>query len=135
MRAASLGPTPSARVSIALSCAAIAMTSASGMSRRQDRQREPRADALHRHQQAKPVALGRVDEAIEVDVVLADMGLDQQPRGAAGRRQPADRAGRAEGQIPHPADIDHRPVGVHRIDGPGELSDHRSRPHTRNVSA
>ena len=36
------------------------------------------------------------------------MGLDQQPRRAARRRQQAERAGRAEGQIADPADIDHR---------------------------
>ena len=53
----------------------------------------PGADALHGRQQAEPVALGGVDEAVEVDVVLADMRLDQQPRRRARRRQAAPACG------------------------------------------
>ena len=61
--------------------------------RRQHRQREPGADALHGRQQPEPVALGGVDEAVKVDVVLAHMRLDQEPHRAAGRRQPAPACG------------------------------------------
>jgi hypothetical protein len=82
MRAARRGPTPSAR--------------ASRLVLRHDRQRQRSgdsadriarragADALHRRQQAEPVALGGIDKAVEMDVVLADMRLDQQPRRAPG---------------------------------------------------
>ena len=134
MRAASRGPTPSARARAALSCAKIARVSASGGTRRQDRQRQPRADPLHRRQQAEPVALGGVDKAVEVDVVLADMRLDQQPRRAAGRRQPADRPGRAEGEIADPADIDDRAVRSDLLEDAGELGDHRAGPRRKSRS-
>src|SRR5271170_1921809 len=50
-----------------------------GHHRRQDRKSEPCAYSLDRHQQPEPVAFSRVDETVEVDMVLADMRLDQQP--------------------------------------------------------
>ena len=48
-----------------------------GRQDREDRQGHAPADALHAQQQPEPVALGRIDEAVEMDVVFAHMGLDQ----------------------------------------------------------
>ena len=96
MRWPSLGPTPSAVVSAALSCAAIAVGKALGREHAQDRERELRADALHGRQQAKPLALGLVGETIEVDVILANMGLDEKPRRLAPPRRLAERARRGK---------------------------------------
>ncbi len=87
-----------------------------------------RADALHRRQQAERVALGLVDEAVEVDVVLADMRLDEKPRRLADGRQQAQRARRAEHEIADAADIDDDAVGAAAVDDAGQLGDHRRAP-------
>ena len=116
MRWASFGPTPSARVSAALSCATIAVASASGASAPRIASASLRADALHRRQQAEPVALGLVGEAVEMDVVLAHMGLDQEPQRLAARRQPRQRARRAEDEIADAVDVEHDAVGAGLID-------------------
>src|SRR5579859_412839 len=74
--------------------------------RREDRQSEPRPHPLHRQEAAEPVALGGVEKAVEMDVVLAHMRLDEEPRRGADRRQAAERAGRTEHEIADAADID-----------------------------
>ena len=48
--------------------------------RRQDRQRDPAADSLHRREQAEPVAFGGIGEPIQDDRILPHVGLDQQFR-------------------------------------------------------
>ena len=96
-----------------------------GAERREDRQRHPRAHALHRLQQAKPVALGLVDKAVEVDVILAHVGFDEQAHRHPRRRQRAQRASRAVDEIADPGDVDDRPVLADRIEHAGKLGDHR----------
>ncbi len=49
----------------------------------EDGERDPRADALDRGQQPEPVALHGIDETVEVDVVLTDMGFDGEGHGSA----------------------------------------------------
>src|SRR5262249_38919289 len=90
----------------------------------EDRKAELGADPLHRRHQLEGVALGLVDEAVEMDVVLADMRLDDQPRRLTHRRQEAHGASRAEDEIADAADIDDDAVGAAPIDDPGELRDH-----------
>ncbi len=89
MRCASFGPTPGARVSDRLVLRRDRLRQLVRRQHAEDRQRHPRADALHGRQQAEPVALGRVGEAVEVDRVLAHMRLDQQRDRRAGRRRAA----------------------------------------------
>jgi len=59
-----------------------------------------------------------------MDVILADMRLDQQPRRLPHPRQQPERPARAEGEIANPPDIDDRTVGAHLIDDARELGDH-----------
>ena len=59
-------------------------------------------------------------------MVLADMGLDQEARGTAGRRKPAQRAGRGEHQIADATHVDHRAVGADMVKDAGQLGDHRA---------
>src|SRR5690606_20598193 len=91
---------------------------------RQDRQGAARADALHRGQQAEPVPLGGFQEAIEVDVLLADVGFDQQARRAARRRQHAECPARAEHQIADAADVENKVLLTDAVDAAGQLADH-----------
>src|ERR1700693_3136935 len=105
-----------------------------GRHRRQDRQRQPRADALDGRQQAKPVTLGGIDKAVKMDVVFADMGLDQQPSRGPGQ-QLAQGAGRAEREIADATDIDDRAIRGNRVENAGELGDHRVSLHRRTVPA
>src|SRR5580700_3068384 len=102
--------------------------------RRQDRQGQPSADALHGCQQPKPVALGSIDKAVEMDMVLADMGLDQQARRGAGQ-QLAQGASRAEGKIADAADINDRAVRGDRVENAAKLGDHRASLHRCTVPA
>src|SRR5262249_39117034 len=105
----------------------------------EDRQRQLGADTLHCREQAKPLALGGIDEAVEVNMVLAHMGLDEQADGAAGRGQPVEAARRAEHLIADAADIDDGGIGALGIDDARELGDHEAPPaaifQTRRVAA
>ncbi len=87
MRSATLGPTPGARATIALSRIAIAEASSSVLERAEHRERHLGADALHGLQQAEPFALDVGQEAEQADLVLAHIGLDRERRGLARRRQ------------------------------------------------
>ena len=78
--------------------------------RRQQRehcQRKPRADALDGLQQAEPVALDRRLEAVEMDMVFAHMGLDDERHRFADGRQGTQGAARAIDQIADATDVDH----------------------------
>src|SRR3977135_894401 len=94
MRSATLGPTPGARVIIALSRIAIAAAPNSPLvgdrnrggefvvlEGAEHRERHLGADALHGLQQAEPFALDVGDEAEQPDLILAHMRLDRQRRG------------------------------------------------------
>src|SRR6185312_3768141 len=74
--------------------------------RRQDREANARADALHRRQQAEPSALGFVREAVEMDMILAHMRLDEQPDWLAARRRLAQGSARREDEIADAVHID-----------------------------
>ena len=91
IRSASLGPTPLARPTIALSCSAMALEQLAGGQRREDRQRHARAHPLHRHQRPEPGLLGLAGKAIEPDHVLADDHLDMDDRRMPHLRQRRDR--------------------------------------------
>src|SRR5262249_60244139 len=112
-----------------------AETQLTGRPCREQCEGEPGADPLHRRQQAKPVALDRVDEAVKMNVVFADMRLDKEPRRASRWRQLRDRARRAEDEIADAADIDDGALGDDLIEKTGELRDHRATCHARAVAA
>src|SRR5438034_2690062 len=106
-----------------------------GVERALHRQRDAGADALDGDQQAEPVARRSVGEAVEMDVVLADMSLDQQADRLSRRRQAGQRAAGGEHQIADAADIDNRPVDAGLVDEAGELGDHARPPAARPGTA
>ena len=126
-RTASRAPTPGARVRLARSPAAMADDQIARRQRRQHGQRDPPADALHRGQQAEPVALGRVGKAVEQDRVLAHMRLHQQPRDVRRRGQRGERAGGGVHQIADAVHVDDAAALLQRLDAAGELGDHARR--------
>ena len=67
-------------------------------------------------------------------MILADMGLDEEPHRAAGRRHPADRAGGAEREIADPTNIDNGAVGADRFERPRQRGDHRAALQARFVA-
>ena len=77
MRTASFGPTPLARVKLALSWTRMAWVRSPLDSTLKIANAQLGAHALHGRQQAEPLALGGIDEAIEMDMVLAHVGLDE----------------------------------------------------------
>ena len=97
-----------------------------GRERAEDRQRGARAHALHRQQQPEPGTLGLLDEAVEMDVVLAHMGLDQELERLAVAGDARQGALGAEDEIAHPVDVQHQAVGARLIDDAGQESDHRA---------
>ena len=82
MRAASFGPTPVGARQRWPCPGRDRLGEIVGRQHAQDRQRQLGADALHGRQQAEPVALGSIGEAVEMDMILAHMGLDQEARPA-----------------------------------------------------
>src|SRR5262245_4049614 len=70
-----------------------------------------------------------------MDVVLAHMRLDQQPRRRTGGRQTADCSRRAEGEVTHTVDVDDGAIGVYLLDDAGELGDHGRSPRNRRAAA
>src|SRR5690606_3597007 len=76
----------------------------------------------------EPAALAGVEKAVEMDVVLAHMGLDQEPRGAAAPGQPLEGAARGEDQIADSADVDDGMVVADAVDGAVEQRDHGAAP-------
>ena len=86
-----------------------------------------RADALHRLQQAKPVALGRVGESVEMDVIFPYVSFDEQTHRRPDCRQAAQSAARAVDEIADPGDVDDGPVFADRIKHARQLGDHGAR--------
>ena len=70
-----------------LSPLATARCSSSAGERREDGERDARADALHRDQQAEPVALGGGGEADQADRILGDQHLGVQHHLVADRAE------------------------------------------------
>ena len=99
MRSATFGPTPGARLIVALSPQRDGGGEIAGLERRQHRERDLGADALHGLQQPEPFALDVAEKAEQPDLVLAHMGLDRERRRLARRRQRLQRARRAMHQI------------------------------------
>ena len=128
MRSATFGPTPGARVIVALSRVAMAVARSAGLQRREDGERDLGADALHRLQQPEPLALDVGEEAEEADLVLAHMGLDRKLDRLAGRRQRLQGARRAMHEIADAVDVDDDEVLAIAVDHALELADHRHRP-------
>ena len=91
---------------------------------REDRQRDPGADPLHRLEQAEPAALGAAAKAVQRDAVVAHLGLDQQVHRLARARQRGERARRARHQIADAADVDHGVVLTQRIERAAQARDH-----------
>ena len=86
-------------------------------------QRQPRTDPLHRRQPPEPVALGRIEEAVERDRILAHDGLDQHGRSLANDKiTQGARRGRQE--IADTVHVDDGPVGSDQVEDAGELGDH-----------
>src|SRR5581483_12364528 len=86
-------------------------------------ERDAAADALHRLEQAEPLALAGIGEAEQLEAVLAHLGLDEQRRGLADQER-GQGAARARHQIADAVDVDDRPVLADRIDDPAQLGDH-----------
>ena len=97
-----------------------------GAVHREDRERDPRADARHPAQEVEEIALVDVGEAVQRERVLADdeLGLQRYElgrlAGAPGRR------GRGVDAQADASDLDHEPVDV--LDGkpPAQARDHRA---------
>ena len=106
-----------------------------GLERREDRERDLGADALHGLQKAEPFALARREKAEQADLVLAHMGLDRKLDGLAGRRQRLQGARRAMDEIADAMDIEDDEVLAIAVDRAFELADHRSRRPQRPRSA
>src|SRR4029077_248779 len=68
-------------------------------------------------------------------VILADVRLDQQPRGQPGGRQAADCSGRAEGEIADTVDVDDSRIRLYLLDDAGKLGDHGRAPKRRRTAA
>ena len=126
MRSATFGPTPGARATIALSRIAIAVASSAGLQRREHRERDLGADALHGLQQAEPLALEVADEAEQPDLVLAHMRLDRERHRLALRRQRLQRARRAVHHVADAVHVDDDEVLAVAVDDALELADHRA---------
>ena len=77
---------------------------------RQDRQRDPAADALDPGQQPEPVALGGGGEAEQGDRILAHLHFGEQQRRFADRPDRRQCPRRGLDEIADPADIDHQMV-------------------------
>ena len=92
---------------------------------REDGQRHPRADALHRLQQAEPLPLGLALEAKEADLVFAHMRLYREHRLSLLARQPGQHARRAVDLIANAANIEDDPILAGRRNHTSQPSDHR----------
>src|SRR5205807_6565943 len=97
-------------------------------------ERDLGADALHGLQQAKPFALGIGAETEQFDLVLADISLDREHRGLAGRRQRLQRARRAVHLIADAADVEDHVVLTVGIEQAFELADHRLATFSRSAA-
>ena len=60
-------------------------------------------------------------------MIFSHVGIDEQRRRAAGWGKIPKRACRTEKEIADAVDVEHGPVGSHRIDDPLQLGDHRLR--------
>ena len=100
MRWASLGPTPLARATIALSPRETAAASSAGIEHRQDRQRDAAADALDAGQLAERLALA---------------GRAEAEQGPADPRAPAARSGCMTSPPTGPSASSVRAAGLHLI--------------------
>src|SRR6185312_2185909 len=78
--------------------------------------------------QAEPAALRLVGEAVEMDVILAHMRLDEEPHRLAARRHAAQGARRGEDEIADAVDVEHQAVAAALLDEAGEHRDHRAAP-------
>ena len=63
-----------------------------------------------------------------MDVIFADMGVDQKGRRAAGRRQVGDGRQRAEHEVADAAHVEHSVARTDGIDDAFELGDHAGEP-------
>src|SRR6266852_8914363 len=99
-----------------------------GRQHAQDRQSDPRADALHRGQQPERAALRLVGEAIEMDVILAHMRFDEEPQRLAARGRAAQGARRREDEIADAVDVEHETFRPALLDDAREHGDHRAAP-------
>lgn len=79
---------------------------------------------LHRVEQAEPVALGRIGEAVQLDGVLAHHGLDEQAGGGGGRGERAERAGGGLHQVADAVHVEHAGGVGELLDAAGEEGDH-----------
>src|ERR1700720_4646876 len=70
-----------------------------------------------------------------MDVVLADVRLDQQPHQRTRGRQAADRSGRAESEVTDTVNIDDSRIRLNLLDEAGELGDHGCLPKSRRTAA
>ena len=124
MRSATFGPTPGVRADRRL----VAQRDGVGQIRRRQcpehRQRHLGADALHRLQQPEPFALDIAAEAEQLDLVLADIGLDRKHRGLARRRQRLQRSRRTMHLIADAADIEDDVVLAVAVDQAFQFADH-----------
>jgi hypothetical protein len=102
--------------------------------RRQDRQRDARADPLHPGQQPEPVALGRMGKADQAQEILADQHLGMQHRRLANRAERRQRARRTADQIADAADVDHRMVDTGPVEPALEMRDHAPTPVRRAMA-
>jgi hypothetical protein len=82
------------------------------------------ADALHGLQQPKPFPLMIGAEAEQFDLVLADVSLDREHRGLAGRRQGLQRARGAMHLVADAADVEDDIILAVGIDQAFQLADH-----------
>ena len=124
MRSATFGPTPGARAHRRLVAHGDGAGEIGDLQRAEHRQRDLRADALHRLQQAEPFALHVAGKAEQLDLVLAHIGLDRERGGFALRRQRLQRTRRAMHLIADAADVEDDIIGAVALDDALELADH-----------
>src|SRR5438477_4206224 len=97
----------------------------------QDDERGARAEALHLAQQVEesPLALGEKPD--QLDRVLADLGVDEEPHRHAGGRQVGERLERDVDGVADTADVDDEPLGGFLGERAGEGGDQDHPPRLR----
>ena len=98
----------------------------------QNPQRELGSDALDGGEPTEPIAFRGLGEAVELDSIVAHLGLDEQARRSA-RIEGRERARRSEHQVADAVHVDDRGFRANRIHDAAQLGDHK-RPSAADAS-
>src|SRR5262249_45260245 len=101
----------------------------------EDDQRGPRPEPLHLAEELEERALARCEEPEELDRVLANLGVDEEPHGAPHRREIGERLERDVHGVADAPHVDHEPVGSLLGYRAGERCDHAAPPRRRSAGS